>query len=536
MNYKEIPNFECSDEHCWFRDGENCKLDLERFNELQSNDTLKGLKCMENYFCMQKIRRHLENHQPQAMAAQLTFSGYRQYKEELDTELRKTTEGFVKIGYLLKVAKDTDILKESGYANVYEFAQAEYNIDKSQVSRFMNINDRFSEGGYSDRLKEHFRGFGHAKLTIMLQLPDEINEELNPDFSKSEIQAIKEEYDEESRISDLEVLMEGQDQQQQEMESNLFKVLHQLGKEEPELYVNLFMTGSAIEAGDMAAVQEVLAPDGEKIYSIRIMGVGRLMMSIKGIDRPITLTNMRTAEKEDYTWEETISFLKMLMRPGEAPAESWENTYGEAFPKKAEVAPVQPQSEEKQKQAPKKESKVSKAKKPEPKKEEPEEEPEEQLPGQDNIMNHPEYLPEEMKKKQEQNNAAEGLNSEKQGGAHQDAHHRRGDDTEGEAAGPDGDEESDAAAGVGEDSETETLQNITEDTEIVQELPGNPENIWDRATIATAKLNLFFRNWSVEDLENGAIPAEALQTAYKNAVAVAADLERMINNVKEHNA
>ena len=43
----------------------------------------------------------------------------------------------------------------------------------------------------------------------MLQLPDEINEEISADFSKSEIEDIKKEIDEENKISDIEVWMEG---------------------------------------------------------------------------------------------------------------------------------------------------------------------------------------------------------------------------------------------------------------------------------------------------------------------------------------
>lgn len=60
---------------------------------------------------------------------------YREYKAELDSELQKTAEGFVRIGYLLKVARDTNVLAESGYKTVAEFAQAEYSLDKTQVSR-----------------------------------------------------------------------------------------------------------------------------------------------------------------------------------------------------------------------------------------------------------------------------------------------------------------------------------------------------------------------------------------------------------------
>ena len=359
--------------------------------------------------------------------------GYEEYKQELDTELRKTTEGFVRIGYLLKVAKDTDVLKESGYANVYEFAQAEYNIDKSQVSRFININDRFSEGGYSDRLKAQFQGFGHAKLTIMLQLPDEINAELSPEFTKSEIQAIREEYDAEQAVTDLEVLMEGEDQAQKTMDNNLYKAFHQLGKDEPELYVKLY---EAMAAG-LADVYETLAPNEEQIYSVRIMGVGRMMLSIKGLDRPVTLTNMRSGEKEEYSWEDVMCILRVFMAAGETAEETWEHTYNEEFPKKAEVAPVQPipTKPAPKKEPPKKESKVKKAKKPEPKPKDLEKEPEEQIEGQDNIMNHPEYLPEEMQK------ATESLNEEVIS-------------------------EAEPAA-----VETETLENVTEQAEIVDKIP-----------------------------------------------------------------
>ena len=105
-----------------------------------------------------------------------TFS---EWQQELDTELVKSAESFVKIGYLLKVARDTDILANSGYGNVVEFAKARYGLDKTQVSRFIHINDRFSEDGNSAELQDRYKGMGYAKLTIMLQLPDEINEEIS---------------------------------------------------------------------------------------------------------------------------------------------------------------------------------------------------------------------------------------------------------------------------------------------------------------------------------------------------------------------
>lgn len=334
-----------------------------------------------------------------AASTVITYTDYRQYKAELDAELKKSTESFVRIGYLLKVARDTGILRDSGYANVNEFAQKEYELDKSQVSRFIKINDRFSEDGYSEQLKTEYRGYGHAKLAIMLQLPDEITEELSTDYSKSEIQALKEEYDAEQRITELEVMMEEKDEIQQSLDDTLQQVVYQMGKDDPVLYVELWNKQMITKESDNAFI-ECLAPSGTKTYSVRIPGKGRMSLMIKENGEEIKLINMRdVSDKQTYTQEDVAAAFAHLFT-GEDAKTSWSDTYGEPFPKtekKPEVAPVQP----------KKESKVVKAKKPtskpKPKIEKPkteklkeeskEEMKEQQLPGQDSIENHPEYMP-----------------------------------------------------------------------------------------------------------------------------------------------
>ena len=91
------------------------------------------------------------------------FSNYKQYKESLDQELSRSAESFVRIGYLLKVARDTNILYESGYETVTQFAEAEYNLRPDQVTRFMQINDRYSEDGYGMNLQDSYKGMRSMK-------------------------------------------------------------------------------------------------------------------------------------------------------------------------------------------------------------------------------------------------------------------------------------------------------------------------------------------------------------------------------------
>ena len=352
---------------------------------------------------------------------------YQEYKQELDGVLQQTAEGFVRIGYLLKVARDTNILAESGYSSVVEFAQAEYNIDKTQVSRFIHINDKFAEDGYSDRLQEKYQGFGYAKLTLMLQLPDEINEELSPDYSKTEIQAIKEEVEEESKISDIEVMLEASTAAVVEYNS-LEQTIIKLWEDDPELFEKIYNHMNTTSL-DIDGVKSIMAPAGEKAYSVRIMGMGRVMLTMNDAEEIALIPVRHPEEKEIHTWEELYVTMSTLIRDYTTMEEAYKLITGQDCPVKAE-----PIKEEKP--AKKKESRFTKAKveKPKPEKEKiaPVQQPEQvqlndidatipakdpieeeetadesaenaintecdaDIPGQDDILNHPEYLPEDM--------------------------------------------------------------------------------------------------------------------------------------------
>lgn len=234
----------------------------------------------------------------------------------LNSELNRAAVSFVRIGYLLKTARDTDILKDSQYANMNEYAADKFGLDKSQVSRFININDRFSIGGYSEHLKTEYEGYGQAKLALMLTLPDEINAELSPEYSKADIQAVKDEYDAEQKITPLEVMAEPKaDQPETEGDEFLALIVRQINDEHPDP-INSFHFESRsvaealgipemLDAPDTAKadIQESYMPDGdESAYNIRISSQGRFLVSMK--DSGITVTNMRTLEKSSFDWNE----------------------------------------------------------------------------------------------------------------------------------------------------------------------------------------------------------------------------------------
>ena len=309
---------------------------------------------------------------------QLTqYADYEQYKAALDSELQKTAEGFVRIGYLLKVARDTDILKESGYKTVTEFAQAEYNIDKTQVSRFIHINDKFAEGGYSDHLLPEYQGYGYAKLTLMLALPDEMNEELSPDFSKSEIQTLKQEYEKEQEISEIEVMLEEKTPDMSSM-SALEKLVYQLFKENADLFKEVWIE---LDRRDDEA-EDIICPTDKKIYVVRIPGEGRYNLTFKENGEHSYL-NQRDLSRNSFNWDDfwkAFGSLQDITGGIMEYEQAYKRIFGEDYPEylKDEVAPVQPRKETKvqpskpAKEAPKEAPKEVKSEE-EPAKTEPEE-------------------------------------------------------------------------------------------------------------------------------------------------------------------
>ena len=291
------------------------------------------------------------------------FRDYKDYKLQLDIEIKSAAQSFVKIGYLMKVARDTDILRESGYRNLEEFAKGEYGITKDQLSRFIAINDRFSENGYSDRLISQYEGFGVAKLQEMLTLSDEVIEEINPSLTKREIQEIKHEIAAEEKVTPLEVAMEAaapatvQEEKDYSLTERIWK---EFFHENKELYKALgkdlaFMaaftevwTKELSEKAGKALV-DILAPSGDTVLWSRVSGVGKFMISVHTDDGTIVYTNIRTNEKTKGTAADAENAIHEVF--GACDAHEWELVCGEEFEKPAPAPEKKPEPKPEKKDA-----------------------------------------------------------------------------------------------------------------------------------------------------------------------------------------
>ncbi len=304
---------------------------------------------------------------------------YVDFKKELDQELNKAADGFVKIGYLLRQAEDTDVLASSGYRNVAEFASIEYGLSKDVVSRYININKRYSEGGYSPVLAARYHGFGMAKLAEMLTLPQTIVDTIPEELSKTEIREIKKEFDAEQGVTDIEIAIEAAGQPEEQREDTLLTQvvrawLHDIPDDFRRLS-SVIYPDYDIEIADK--MMDIIAPDETRVIIVRVPGVGRLMMTCS-ISANIKIVNMRTGENGQISWEDLCSAASAICArryPDERIEDVWARTYDDPYPeeKKEEPKP-EPRKEvknEEKKPAKRKESKVTVAKpvkKEEPKK------------------------------------------------------------------------------------------------------------------------------------------------------------------------
>lgn len=222
------------------------------------------------------------------------IQNYEQFKKALDTELADQAAGFVRTGYLLKVARDTDILASSGYSTVAEFAKAEYGLEKDVVSRYIAINDRYSEGGYSERLQEKYEGYGVGKLQDMLTLPADVVELIPPEMTRKEIAKVKAEVKEEEEITPVEVALESPDDDMEDM-SLSEKAIYQYAKDNPDKWNAICEWADSPTA---ESLMDILAPSGVAVLASRPAGTGKVLISIKTESEQVETLAVRTGEKE----------------------------------------------------------------------------------------------------------------------------------------------------------------------------------------------------------------------------------------------
>lgn len=230
---------------------------------------------------------------------QIKYGGYKGFKAKFDFVMNKTASYFVEIGQMLKEARDTDILRGSGYSGMGDFAAKEYGLRPDQTSRFIAIAEKFGDGR-GDLLPE-YASHGYTKLSEMLTLPNAVAEAIPPEMTREDIRAIKEEVQKEQETTPLEVMMEGTPEED-ELKAMLRAYFEarpkDAGRAKKETTRHDPDPGEDLRGYVLGA----LAPSGIGVLQSRPEGMGRVMLSFGGRDRLPLLTIVRRDECRDITW------------------------------------------------------------------------------------------------------------------------------------------------------------------------------------------------------------------------------------------
>ncbi len=336
----------------------------------------------------------------------LQEQSYEEIKSIIRDKLSSVAESFVSIGYRLKQIRDGEMYKADGYTDIWEFAEQEYSLSQTSASRFMSINERYSVDGNSAFLLPQYAGYGWSKLSEMLSLTDEQLKLVSDRTTRVEIREIK-------RMNSEEMTAENEvhaHAHETEESLDITQSQPQFSVDEKyripnakELLIDFFRLKERREAMIVLAkllsvyrvnneinlkAAEIINPSGHLMY--------RKGMAILMFEEDHIKYNKFGGETTNYTYEDFVHDLLMVFDM--SLEDPWVAFYGEPEPDPI-PEPVAPKYEPKQEVKPAgKKPEPVKDNKPTPKSEEkkPEKAKEEApLPGQIEIEDYPEMVPEQ---------------------------------------------------------------------------------------------------------------------------------------------
>ena len=130
----------------------------------------------------------------------MKWSSFQEMDKEIQINLGNIANGFIKLGYLFKKAKDSELYREEGYATFFEYIEEKYGVERTQATRFMQINTTYSLHGDSIEIDPKYASHGSSKLAEMLSLPGYIREEIPSEITRKEIREIKAEFSKENEV------------------------------------------------------------------------------------------------------------------------------------------------------------------------------------------------------------------------------------------------------------------------------------------------------------------------------------------------
>lgn len=366
---------------------------------------------------------------------QLSMDDYIQSKNEIKQELGGIVKSFVRIGWQLTRIDKSQAFKHDGYNTIAEFAKAEYGMNPSGVSRFMKVYEKYSVPGDTPELQEQYREFKFNNLVEMLQLPEEDQQIFRPEDKREDIRELKD-FNKENESNPMNLL---DWKSAQSTEDKLHATIQEFFREKTGI-LNALYSSEAYQSGNIKEMAQIINPGDSMSYR-----KGTVFLMFHQEDITVKIFN---GEMRNISWDQFFTYTQEIFAEAAAGAKTYENYFGipeetpDPTPKEnpelapmsvpehdvhpePEIAPAQPDPvgkvensvdksqktavEQKEEQDGENTSSITPLEEPkiETKNEEKSQETalketEPQIPEQDNIINHPEYMPKPVEEPEKQ--------------------------------------------------------------------------------------------------------------------------------------
>lgn len=271
----------------------------------------------------------------------LTLPELEQEEKQIRENLGGIVRNFVKTGWHLSRIDRSGAYKLKGYHSATEYARETFGMAPDGVSRFIRVYEKYSIQGDTPELREEYRDFNFSQLTEMLQLPEEDHTMIRPETKREDIRDLKK-FNKQSEHNPDNLLNWQQDPDDiiQEAVKEFFK---ERRKDLNEIY-DQYGVGPYSKEDIKKMARFLYHEKKKKFQNDRVF----LMLYpdqvfIKSSDGGLHV----------ITWPEFFQTMGSIFDGSAAEKDTWEKYFNP----------------------------------------DPDGEFEEQIPGQDNIMNHPEYLP-----------------------------------------------------------------------------------------------------------------------------------------------
>ena len=271
---------------------------------------------------------------------QMTMPELEERESSIKTKLGSIVENFLLVGKELDEIDRVSAYQLRGYKSIREYASDTFGISESFASRVLNVYRKYTEPGKELKLKEQYKGFNFSQLVELLNVPEEEHQIIRPELTKEDIRDFKRfEKENENNPGRLMAWKEENDTVRAAVE----EFFRNRKKDLNEIYETYGIGPYSEEAIENMA--RFLYHEKKKKFQTEqfFLMLYPNQVFIKSAD----------GDLRDITWPEFFQTMGQIFDGKAAGKDTWEKHFNP----------------------------------------DPDGEFEEQIPGQDNIMNHPEYLP-----------------------------------------------------------------------------------------------------------------------------------------------